>query len=85
MNGSPTSDTDIISSHIVSFYESVFLEPISWRPRVDNLEFEVLSVDEAASLENPFEELEVREVIKGMDRDKAPGPNGFSVAFFQDC
>jgi hypothetical protein len=24
-------------------------------------------------------------VIKGMDRDKAPGPDGFSMAFFQDC
>jgi hypothetical protein len=36
-------------------------------------------------LENPFEEKEVREVIKGMDRDKAPGPDGFSMAFFQDC
>jgi hypothetical protein len=49
---------------------------------VDNLEFEVLSVDEAASLEDPFEEREVREVIKGMDRDKALGSDGFSSAFF---
>jgi hypothetical protein len=49
---------------------------------VDNLEFEVLSVDEAASLEDPFEEREVREVIKCMDRDKAPGPDGFFLAFF---
>ena len=82
VNGSLTSDPDIISSHIVNFYESLFSEPISWRPRLDNLEFEVLSVNEAASLEDPFEE---REVIKGMDGDKAPGPDGFSLAFFQDC
>jgi hypothetical protein len=82
VNGSPTSDPDIISSHIVNFYESLFLEPISWRPRVDNLEFEVLSVDETASLEDPFEEREVREVINSMDRDKAPGPDGFSLAFY---
>ena len=27
----------------------------------------------------------MREVIKSMDRDKAPGLNGFSLAFFQDC
>ncbi|GLT61308.1 hypothetical protein SLA2020_340270 [Shorea laevis] len=25
------------------------------------------------------------EVVKGMNRDKAPGPDGFSMAFFQDC
>jgi hypothetical protein len=85
VNGSPTSDPDVIISHIVNFYESLFSEPSSWRPRVDNLEFEVLSVEEASSLEDPFEEREVREVIQGLDRDKAPGPDGFSLAFFQDC
>jgi hypothetical protein len=85
VNGSPTSDPDIISSHIVNYYESLFSEPLSWRPRVDNLEFEMLSLDEAARLEDPFEEREVREVINRMGRDKAPGPDGFSLAFFQDC
>jgi hypothetical protein len=85
VNGSPTLDPDLISSHIVNFYDTLFSEPISWRPRVDNLEFEALSMDEAASLEDPFEEREVREVINSMDRDKAPGPDGFSLAFFQDC
>jgi hypothetical protein len=85
VNGSPTSDLELISSHIVNFYDALFSEPISWRPRVDNLEFEALSIDEAASLEDPFEEREVREVINSMDRDKAPGPDGFSLAFFQDC
>ena len=36
-------------------------------------------------MKDPFEEREVWEVIKGMDRDKAPGSDGFSMAFFQDC
>jgi hypothetical protein len=40
---------------------------------------------EASSLEHPFEEREVLEVVKGMNRDKAPSPDGFSMAFFQDC
>jgi hypothetical protein len=52
---------------------------------LDNLEFDTLSATEAASLEEPFEENEVWEVIKGIDRDKAPGPDGFSMAFFQEC
>ena len=82
VNGSPTSDPDLISSHIVNFYDTLFSEPNSWRLRVDNLEFDVLSVEESASLEVPFKEWEVREVIKGMDRDKASGPDGFSLAFF---
>jgi hypothetical protein len=40
---------------------------------------------DASSLEEPFEEREVWEVIKGMDGDKAPGPDGFSMAFFKEC
>jgi hypothetical protein len=84
VNGSPTSDPAIISDHIVSFYDSLFTEPLSWRPRLDNLEFDMLSDTGAARLEDPFEEREVWEVIKGMDRDKAPVLDGFSLAFFQD-
>jgi hypothetical protein len=85
VNGSPTSDPTSIGDHVVNYYKSLFSEPLSWRPRLDNLEFDRLNGEEAASLEYPFEEKEVREVIKGMDRDKAPGPDGFSMAFFQDC
>jgi hypothetical protein len=85
VNGISTSGPACIGEHIVSYYESLFSEPLSWRPRLDNLEFDRLNGVEASSLEDPFEEREVREVIKGMDRDKAPGPDGFSMAFFQDC
>jgi hypothetical protein len=85
VDGSPTSDLDSIGEHVVNYYESLFSEPLSWRPRLDNLEFDRLNGEEASSLEDPFEEREVKEVIKGMDRDKAPGPDGFSMAFFQDC
>jgi hypothetical protein len=85
VDGTPTSDSASIRDHIVTFYESLFSKPLSWRPQLDNLEFDSLNVEEASSLENPFEEREVREVIKGMDRDKAPEPNGFTLAFFQDC
>jgi exonuclease III len=85
VNGTPSSDPSIVSNHIVNFYESLFTEPLGWRPRLDNLEFDKLSNSEALSLEEPFEEREVWEVIKGMDGDKAPGPDGFSMAFFQEC
>jgi hypothetical protein len=43
-------------------------------------------VEEASWLELPFEEMEVLEVVKGMNRDKTPSPpDGFPMAFFQDC
>jgi hypothetical protein len=52
---------------------------------LDNLVFDMLEVGEANWLEAPFEEREVVEVVKGMDRDKASNPYGFSMASFQDC
>jgi hypothetical protein len=85
VDGSPTSDLACIGEHVVNYYKSLFSEPLSWRPRLDNLEIDRLNDEKASSLEDPFEEREVREVIKGMDRDKAPGLDGFSMAFFQDC
>jgi hypothetical protein len=85
VNGSPSSDPACIGEHVVNYYESLFSEPLSWRPRLDNLEFDRLNGEEVSSLEDSFEEREVREVIKGMDRDKAPSPDDFSMAFFQDC
>jgi hypothetical protein len=52
---------------------------------MDNLVFDNLDAGEASSLELPFEEREVLEVVKGLNRGKAPGPDGFTLAFFQDC
>jgi hypothetical protein len=43
-----------------------------------------LDAAETSSLELPFQERGVLEVVKAMNRDKAPGLDGFSIAFFQD-
>jgi hypothetical protein len=32
-----------------------------------------------------FEESEVLEVVNGMNSEKAPGPDSFTMAFFQVC
>lgn len=52
---------------------------------MDGIAFNSLSLEEGAQLELPFEEREVLEVVKSMNREKAPGPDGFPLAFFQDC
>jgi len=85
INGSVSSDQQVIREHVAQFYESLFTEPFPWRPSMDNIAFDTLDAAEASTLELPFEEMEVLEVVKSMNRDKAPGPDGFSLAFFQDC
>jgi hypothetical protein len=52
---------------------------------MDNLALDTLDAGEASSLELPFEEMEVLEVVKGLNREKAPGLDGFTLAFFQVC
>jgi hypothetical protein len=42
-------------------------------------------VEEKCWLERDFEENEVWEVVKGMEGDRASGPDGFIMAFFQSC
>uniref|UniRef100_A0A2N9FW69 Reverse transcriptase domain-containing protein n=1 Tax=Fagus sylvatica TaxID=28930 RepID=A0A2N9FW69_FAGSY len=49
------------------------------------LDFSTISVDEALWLERPFDEEEVRGVVEGFNGDKAPGSDGFPMAFFQAC
>jgi hypothetical protein len=52
---------------------------------LDDLVFESLSAVEASTLEALFLKKEVKDMIFGMDGNKAPGPDGFSLAFFQAC
>jgi hypothetical protein len=85
VNGSTSSDQQVIRDHVALFYKSIFAEPFSLRPRMDNLALDTLDIREASSLVLPFEESELLEVVKGLNRDKAPGPDGFTLAFFQDC
>jgi hypothetical protein len=52
---------------------------------VDGISFSSIDADECLWLERGFEEQEVWEVVREMNGDKASGPDGFSMAFFQKC
>ena len=47
--------------------------------------FPRISGDNADWLDRPFDEAEIFEVIQNFNGDKAPGPDGFPLAFFQAC
>ncbi|RVW25448.1 Transposon TX1 uncharacterized 149 kDa protein [Vitis vinifera] len=44
-----------------------------------------ISGESASRLDSPFTEEEISKAIFQLDRDKASGPNGFTIAVFQDC
>ena len=53
------------------------------RPLLDGLTFSSIDEEDSSVLDRPFMEEEVWEVVKDLAGDKAPGPNGFSMAFFK--
>jgi hypothetical protein len=85
VNGELTSEPDAIAECITQFYQNLFTEVDCRWPSLDGLDFYLLSVEDAAGLEKPFEEDEVLGVVHGFVGDKAPGPDGFPMAFFQFC
>ena len=48
---------------------------------MNSLEFAGIGVEEAARLEEMFSMEEVYLAISELNGDKAPGPNGFALAF----
>jgi hypothetical protein len=85
IDGSETSNKKVINNTITQYYKNLFTETTLWRPKLDGLEFPSLDAGEANWLERPFQEEEVHQPFLNMDGDKAPGLDGFTVAFFQSC
>lgn len=84
-NGCVVRDVEVIASEITRFYADLFAEDMPHRPFFEDLEWCPISPEKACSLERPFEEEEIRKAVFALGKDKTPGPDGFSLAFFQDC
>jgi hypothetical protein len=52
---------------------------------LDGLSFLSIDADESTWLKREFEEQEVWELVRGLNGDKASGPDGFTMAFFPKC
>ena len=72
-------------SKVVHFYQSLYIESNTWRPSMDGLEFTSIGEDKRLELERDFSKEEVVNVLQDIEGDKAPGPDGFTMAFFQKC
>ncbi|RVW86319.1 Transposon TX1 uncharacterized 149 kDa protein [Vitis vinifera] len=64
-------------------FQELLTDPGDWKPSIEGLNFERLEEREVERLEQPFSEEEVFEALKGCCGEKAPGPDGFSMAFWQ--
>ena len=64
------------------FYHSLYQESEAWKPEVDGLAFDSIKPTDRDLLERPFDKEEVVQVLQNLQGDKAPRPDGFTMAFF---
>jgi hypothetical protein len=79
------SEDSIIRDKAVQFYENLYTETEEWRPFVDDLPFSRIDETDRSLLDSRFERDEILQVVKDLQGDKSPGPDGFTMAFFQKC
>ena len=78
-------DETKVCSQLVLFYQELYKETELGRPTMDGLDFACIVEEERLSLEKEFTKEEVFLVLREMEGDKAPGPDGFTMAFFHNC
>ena len=85
IEGVECREEEAIKDHVVNFFEELLTEQVGWRPTLNGLVFGTIELEEVERMEMAFEEEEVYDVIKKMAKNKAPGPDGFSMGFYQEC
>ncbi|KAL5572566.1 hypothetical protein UlMin_022163 [Ulmus minor] len=51
----------------------------------EDINWGIIAQERGFWLERPFEEEEIKKAVFEIDREKSPGPDGYTGAFFQDC
>ena len=69
----------------VNAFQQPLSEEPTWKADIEGLNLQRLNHNEVEGLEQPFTEEEIHAYLMGMNGDKAPGPDGFTVAFWQSC
>ncbi|RVW20369.1 hypothetical protein CK203_113577 [Vitis vinifera] len=70
---------------IANAYQQLLSDSSGWKADIGGLQLKQISQSEAEVLELPFSKSEIHATLMEMNGDKAPGPDGFTVAFWQSC
>ncbi|RVW74104.1 LINE-1 reverse transcriptase-like [Vitis vinifera] len=66
---------------IANAYQQRLSEDLGWKADIERIQLDQISQQEAENLEIPFSENEIHSALMEMSGDKAPGPDGFTMAF----
>ena len=85
INGRKLDKEVDIKNGLVDAFQNLLSAPSGWRPPpplLPNLAFNEIGSKEAARLEETFSKNAVWTAVFGLNSDKAPGPDGFPLAFW---
>ncbi|KAJ9681586.1 hypothetical protein PVL29_020449 [Vitis rotundifolia] len=85
VNGCWHTEENDLKNNVVGTFKVLYTEKGGWRPGVEGLSFKRIASHEAEGLEIPFSEEEVLAALSDLGKDKAPGSNGFTMAFWLFC
>nr|CAN67392.1 hypothetical protein VITISV_041596 [Vitis vinifera] len=83
--GPMLNNSESIKEEILMYFEKLYSSPSRESWGVEGLDWSPIFGESASRLDSPFIEEEISKIIFQLDRDKAPGPDGFTIAVFQDC
>ena len=82
INGRRLDKEAEVKEGLVGAFQSLLSTSNSWCPPYPDLCFNMIDADQTAKLEEMFTEEEVLAAVSGLNDDKAPGPDGFPIAFW---
>ena len=82
INGRGLVKEDEVKEGLVRAFQCLLSAPPSWRLSFPDLDVNLIGEDQCAKLEEMFTEEEILAAISGLNDDKAPGPDGFPLAFW---
>ena len=82
INGTKYVKEAEIKEGLVNAFQNLLSAPKGWCPPLPNLALKEIGNEEAARLEETFSEEEIWAAISGLNSEKAPGPDGFPLAFW---
>ena len=81
INGVSLSGDQEVREGVANAYQQLLLESSDWKTDIGRLQLNQISLQEAGMLELSFSEVEVQVALMEMNGDKAPRPDGFTLAF----
>ncbi|RVW38818.1 LINE-1 reverse transcriptase-like [Vitis vinifera] len=85
INGEWFLEEQEIREGIANAFKDLLSEDTGWKADIGRIQLDQISQEEAEILERPFIEDEIHGALMEMNGDKAPGPDGFTLAFWQSC